>query len=68
MAMRKIEHAAAKGELLTLDEVAVWVQDAMRSGASGSELVTARVSFGGKLQKIAVDVETKAKGAAVDIA
>lgn len=58
MAMRKIEHAAPKGQLLTLDEVAAWVQDAMRSGASGSEPVRARVSFGGKLQTIGVEVDT----------
>lgn len=30
----------------------------MRSGATGRETVGARVSFGGKLQKISVDVET----------
>lgn len=67
MAMKRVEHAAAKGQLLTLDEVAVWVQDAMRSGATGGEVVSVKISFGGKLQKIAVDVDTKAKGAAVDI-
>lgn len=58
MALKKIEHAAARKQLLTLDEVAAWVQDAMRSGATGSETVTATVSFGGKLQKIGVQVET----------
>lgn len=57
MAMRKIEHTAGKGQLLTLDEVAAWVQDAMRSGATGSETVGARVSFGAKLQKITVEVD-----------
>jgi hypothetical protein len=29
MTTKKIEHAAPKGELLTLDEVTAWVQDAM---------------------------------------
>lgn len=58
MALKKIEHAAARKQLLTLDEVAAWVQDAMRSGATGSETVAAGVSFGGKLQKISVEVET----------
>lgn len=58
MALKKIEHTAEKKQLLTLDEVAAWVQDAMRSGATGRETVAARVSFGGRLQKISVDVET----------
>jgi hypothetical protein len=57
MAKKKVEHVADKGQSLTLNEVAAWVQDAMRSGAVGGELVTARVTFGGKLQKIGVDVE-----------
>jgi hypothetical protein len=57
MAKKKVEHVADKGQHLTLDEVAAWVQDAMRSGADGSSPVEARVSFGGKLQKISVDVE-----------
>lgn len=57
MAMKKIEHAAPKGQLLTLDEVAAWVQDAMRAGASGDEIVGATISFGGKLQKIRVEAE-----------
>lgn len=57
MAIKPVEHGALKGRFLTLDEVAAWVQDAMRSGATGSEVVTGRVSFGGKLQKIRVDVE-----------
>jgi hypothetical protein len=60
MAMKKVEHAADKGQYLTLDEVAAFVQDAMRTGADGSTVVNATVSFGGKLQKISVDVETVA--------
>lgn len=60
MATRRIELVAAKKQALTLDEVAAWVQDAMRSGASGTEVVGARVGFGGQLQKIGVDVETAA--------
>lgn len=58
MALRKIEHVAARKQLLTLDEVEAWVRDARRSGATGSEIVAARVSFGGKLQKVSVEVET----------
>lgn len=59
MAMKKVEHAAAKGRFLTLDEVAAFVQDAMRAGADGSTVVKATVSFGGKLQKLSVDAETR---------
>lgn len=55
MAMKTIEHAAGKGQHLTLDEVAAWVQDAMRAGVDGSTPVAARVSFGGKLQRISVE-------------
>lgn len=66
MAMKKIEHVAPKGQLLTVDEVAAWVQDAMRSGATGTEVVAARVSFGGKLQKIAVDVDVTAKPTSIE--
>jgi hypothetical protein len=58
MATRKIEDAAEKKQSLTLDQLAAFVQDAMRSGASGGELVSARVSFGAKLQTISIEVET----------
>ncbi|MCT9092860.1 hypothetical protein N4G70_28905 [Streptomyces sp. ASQP_92] len=61
MTTKKIEHAALKGELLTLGEVAAWVQDAMRAGASGGEIVGATISFGGKLQKIRIEVDADAK-------
>jgi hypothetical protein len=57
MAQKKVEHTADKGSHLTLDEVAAWVQDAMRSGASGDSPVVVRAGFSGKLQKISVDVE-----------
>jgi hypothetical protein len=57
MAIKKIEHKAAKGQKLTLDEVAAFVQDAMQSGASGSEIVGGDFSFGGKLQALSVDVD-----------
>lgn len=56
MALKKIEHRAAKGQFLSLDELAAFVQEAMRSGACGDEVVQAAVSFGGKLQRLAVDV------------
>lgn len=57
MAKRTIEIKADRGEFLTLDEVAAWVQDAMRAGADGSAVVVASVSFGQKLQKIGVTAE-----------
>jgi hypothetical protein len=60
VAIKPIEHKAAKGQLLTLDELAAFVQDALRSGASGSEVVKAQVSFGGKLQRVAIDVDLQA--------
>jgi hypothetical protein len=63
MTTKRIEHAAPKGESLTLDEVATWVQDAMRSGASGTEIVGATISFGGKLQKIRIEVDAHAEDA-----
>jgi hypothetical protein len=58
MAKKKVEHAADRGQFLTLDEVAAFVQDAMRTGADGGTVVNATVSFGGKLQKIGVDVDS----------
>jgi hypothetical protein len=57
MAKRRLEIAADKGEFLTLDEVATWVQDAMRAGADGSTVVHATVSFGQKLQKISIETD-----------
>lgn len=56
MALKRIEHKAARGTALTLDELAAFVQEAMRSGASGDEVAQATVSFGGKLQRLAIEV------------
>jgi hypothetical protein len=47
--------------------VAAFVEDARRSGAVGGQIVHGTVSFGGKLQKLVVDVEgvpSAARGAA----
>lgn len=57
MATRRIEHTAEKKKILTLAQVAAFVEDAMRSGATGDELVEVGMSFGGKLQKIGVTFE-----------
>ena len=58
MAKRTIEIKADKGQFPTLDEIAAWVQDAMRSGADGSSIAEATVSFGGKLQRISVTADS----------
>lgn len=57
MAKRTIQHQAAKGQRLTLDEIAAWVQEAMRAGADGSAVPRAVVSITGKLQKLSIDVD-----------
>lgn len=64
--MKRIEHAADKGQFLTLDQVAAFVQDAMRAGAAGDEIVGASVSFGQKLQKINVAVEPQTEAVALE--
>lgn len=56
MALKKIEHKAAKGQTLNLDELEAFIQDARRSGATGTEPVSARVTFGGKVNQLSVDV------------
>lgn len=61
MALRCVQHAAPRHRHLTLDDVADWVQDAMRSGADGSETVTAGVSFGRKLQRLTTDIHAADK-------
>lgn len=62
MALKTIEHKADRGSVLTLDELAAFVQEAMRSGADGTETVGVTASWGSKIQKIRVDVKV---GAAV---
>lgn len=51
---RTIEHQAARGMDLTLDQLAAFVQEAMRAGVAGSMCVKARVSFGGYLRAVSV--------------
>jgi hypothetical protein len=58
MALKKVEHNAPKKQALTLDDVAAFVQDARRSGATGTEEIDAGVTWGGKLQKLSVEVAT----------
>lgn len=58
MALTKIEHKAPKKEFLTLAEVEAFVRAAKQAGARGDELVEVGASFGAKLQRIAVEVQT----------
>ena len=52
---KKIEHAP-EGKFMTLDEIAAFVSDAFAAGANGADIPTGRLSFGGKLQQLAVGV------------
>ena len=66
MSTRKVEHQAPKKTYMTLDELAAFVQDAMRSGAEGHEIPLAEVTIGGKVKKVSVDVPV-AKAEAKDV-
>ena len=60
-AQHQIQHAAANQTGMTLDELAAFVQTAMRAGASGSEVVKpARTTWGGALRSVAVNVRPEA--------
>ncbi|SFK73720.1 hypothetical protein [Streptomyces pini] len=56
---KEIKHTAG-GKHMTLDELAAFVQDAMRTGAAGHEPVAATVTFGGKLRTVTVEVDVRA--------
>jgi hypothetical protein len=67
MAVKKVEHVAPKKQALTLDDVAAFVADARQSGAAGTEEIDAGITWGGKLQKLAVEVDTtRASGPTLD--
>ncbi|MEV8124093.1 hypothetical protein AB0P07_08260 [Streptomyces sp. NPDC085944] len=53
---KKIEHVPA-GKFMTLEEISKFVADAYAAGATGSDVPTGRLSFGGKLQQLVVTVE-----------
>lgn len=57
MALKKVEHAAPKKQAMTLDDLEAFVRDARRTGATGREEVQVGMSWGGKLQKLAVEVD-----------
>jgi hypothetical protein len=48
------------GSAMTLDELAAFVQDAMRSGASGSESPKVRITFGGGIKRIELGISERA--------
>lgn len=54
---QQIKHAA-NHKAMTLNELAAFVQHALRSGADGTETVKAAITFSGKLKDIAVDITT----------
>jgi len=59
--MRKgIELTAPKGGFLTLADVIAFTEQAMQDGASLTTEVGARISFGGKLQKLTIIIDTDA--------
>lgn len=60
MSTHKIEHKAEKRDTLTLDQLAAFVQDAMRAGAAGDEHPAVQIAFNGKIQKINVSINTDA--------
>ncbi|MET8956524.1 hypothetical protein ACWEO4_35430 [Streptomyces sp. NPDC004393] len=57
MALKKVEHAAAKKQVMNLDELEAFARDARQVGATGKEEIQVGVSWSGKLQKLAIDVE-----------
>lgn len=52
---QQIKHAAIH-KAMTLNELAAFVQHALRSGADGTETVKAAITFGGKLKDVSVDL------------
>ena len=56
----KEAHADSKNGM-RLDELAAFVQDAMRSGADGQEVVQASVSWGSKLKSVKIHISANAK-------
>lgn len=53
-----IRVTAAERRGMTLDELAVLVQEAMRAGAAGTERVSVRTTWGGGLRSAEVTVDT----------
>lgn len=60
MSVKTVEHKANKGQPMTIDELEAFVQDARRSGATGGEVVKVTATWGGKIGKLAVDIQVAA--------
>lgn len=58
--VEKVLAVRSKGGQMTLDELASFVQQSMRDGASGREMPTVRVGFGGRIKRIDVHLEVEA--------
>jgi len=48
---------AGKGEALTLDDYAAFVEDAKRAGVSGDAVPVAKVRFSGKVHTLTVETK-----------
>ena len=63
MATTRTVTAKAEAGKMTLDEVAAFVQAAMRDGTGGDATVRARATVGGWLKELSVDVHSAATSA-----
>ncbi|WP_329032243.1 hypothetical protein OIE71_04685 [Streptomyces sp. NBC_01725] len=54
---KKIEHVPTD-KYMTLDEIAAFIADARAAGAKGADIPHARLSFGGKLLRLDIAVDT----------
>ncbi|MCP9205512.1 hypothetical protein [Streptomyces cucumeris] len=52
---QEIKHKA-NGKALTLNELAAFVQHALRSGADGTEAIKGAITFSGKIKDIAIGI------------
>ncbi|MEU8590409.1 hypothetical protein AB0C59_25915 [Streptomyces sp. NPDC048664] len=57
MALKKVEHAAPRKQVMNLDDLEAFVRDARGAGATGSEVVEVEISWGGKMQRVGVAIE-----------
>ncbi|GGO82688.1 hypothetical protein [Wenjunlia tyrosinilytica] len=53
---KEIKHTAG-GKYMTFAELEAFVRDANATGATGKEILKAEVTIGGKLKKLAVDID-----------
>jgi hypothetical protein len=55
--MKSVEYRAQKGRSLDLDELQAFIDDCRRNNVPGSYAPRAVISFGGRLQKVSVEVD-----------